>query len=185
MDVQAGTTLRCARHPQVETSLRCSRCDKPICPRCMVMTPVGARCPDCARSRPHPLFDVGPVLYARAIAAALVIAIVGGTILQIVRPFASFGYFLLVMGLAYVAGGLVSRAANRKTGRGLQVVAGASVVLAFLGQQVFLFALRDPSVLLYPWIVGPLLVSSVVSFIANPIALLVLALAAWLAASRV
>ena len=151
----------------------------------MVMTPVGARCPACARSRPHPLADVGPTLYARAIAVALAIAIVGGLLLQIARPFASFGYFLLVMALAYVAGGLVSRAANRKTSRGLQIVAGASVVLAFLGQPIFLFAFRDPSVLLYPWIFGPLLLSSAVAFIANPIALLVVALAAWLAASRV
>lgn len=184
MDVQAGTTLRCARHQQVETSLRCSRCDTPICPRCLVMTPVGARCPDCARSRPHPLLDVGPVAYVRAIAAALAVAVVGGIVLQITRPFASFGYFLLVMALAYVAGGVVSWATNRKTGRGLQIVAGASIVLAFVGQQVFLFALRDPEVLLHPSILG-LLLRSAVFLVANPLELLVVALAAWLAASRV
>lgn len=38
----------CARHPQVETMLRCGRCDTPICPRCMVHSGVGIRCPDCA-----------------------------------------------------------------------------------------------------------------------------------------
>ncbi|HEX2914551.1 MAG TPA: B-box zinc finger protein [Chloroflexia bacterium] len=38
----------CARHPEVETGLRCGRCDTPICPRCMVHADVGIRCPDCA-----------------------------------------------------------------------------------------------------------------------------------------
>ena len=38
----------CARHPSVETMLRCGRCDTPICPRCMVHSGVGIRCPDCA-----------------------------------------------------------------------------------------------------------------------------------------
>jgi hypothetical protein len=40
--------IYCARHPQVETMLRCGRCDTPICPRCMVHSGVGIRCPDCA-----------------------------------------------------------------------------------------------------------------------------------------
>ncbi len=37
----------CTRHPQVETGLRCGRCQTPICPRCMIYTAVGLRCPDC------------------------------------------------------------------------------------------------------------------------------------------
>ena len=41
----------CADHPDVETRLRCSRCGKPICPRCAVRTPVGMRCPDCGGTR--------------------------------------------------------------------------------------------------------------------------------------
>ncbi len=39
--------LYCYRHPQVETTLRCNRCNKPICPKCAQRTPVGFRCPDC------------------------------------------------------------------------------------------------------------------------------------------
>ena len=37
----------CYRHPDVETGLRCNRCNKPICPKCAERTPVGFRCPDC------------------------------------------------------------------------------------------------------------------------------------------
>ena len=51
-DVFASTgPVPCADHPDVETRLRCSRCGKPICPRCAVRTPVGMRCPDCAGKR--------------------------------------------------------------------------------------------------------------------------------------
>ncbi len=38
----------CARHSKTETLLRCGRCSTPICPRCMVQSGVGIRCPDCA-----------------------------------------------------------------------------------------------------------------------------------------
>jgi membrane associated rhomboid family serine protease len=41
----------CYRHPSRETGVSCSNCGKPICPDCMTATPVGMRCPDCARQR--------------------------------------------------------------------------------------------------------------------------------------
>jgi membrane associated rhomboid family serine protease len=41
----------CYRHPTRETAVSCSSCGRPICPDCMTTTPVGMRCPDCARQR--------------------------------------------------------------------------------------------------------------------------------------
>jgi membrane associated rhomboid family serine protease len=41
----------CYRHPSRETGVSCSSCGRPICPDCMTPTPVGMRCPDCARQR--------------------------------------------------------------------------------------------------------------------------------------
>jgi membrane associated rhomboid family serine protease len=41
----------CYRHPSRETGVSCSNCGNPICPDCMTATPVGMRCPDCARQR--------------------------------------------------------------------------------------------------------------------------------------
>lgn len=41
----------CYRHPDRETGVSCSNCGRPICPDCMTPTPVGMRCPECARQR--------------------------------------------------------------------------------------------------------------------------------------
>ena len=41
----------CYRHPKRETGVSCSSCGRPICPECMTPTPVGMRCPECARER--------------------------------------------------------------------------------------------------------------------------------------
>jgi membrane associated rhomboid family serine protease len=41
----------CYRHPDRETGVSCANCGRPICPDCMTSTPVGMRCPECARQR--------------------------------------------------------------------------------------------------------------------------------------
>jgi membrane associated rhomboid family serine protease len=41
----------CYRHPSRETGVSCSNCGNPICPDCMTATPVGMRCPNCARQK--------------------------------------------------------------------------------------------------------------------------------------
>lgn len=44
--------MRCAKHPDVETSVSCGRCETPVCVKCMVHTDVGVRCRNCAPARP-------------------------------------------------------------------------------------------------------------------------------------
>ena len=123
--------MRCATHPDVETELRCGRCGKPICPRCLVYTPVGVRCRDCARLRRLPVYEVNVRYYLRAagggVGAGIALGVAWG-----LMPF--FGYFAILV--AIVVGGLigeaVSWAVNRKRGRGLQVVAACAVVAAYV-----------------------------------------------------
>jgi membrane associated rhomboid family serine protease len=47
---QSTTPSFCYRHPDRQTGLRCSRCDRPICGECANPAPVGQLCPDDARS---------------------------------------------------------------------------------------------------------------------------------------
>lgn len=128
---EAETTY-CATHPDVETALQCGRCGKYICPRCLVQTPVGARCRECARLRRIPTYHIPAAFLLRGAAAALVAGAVAGGGWWLFDPLTGF-FFGAPMGLAvgYLVGEAVSLATNRKAGPPLQLMAGAGVVLAF------------------------------------------------------
>jgi membrane associated rhomboid family serine protease len=42
----------CYRHPYEEAGVKCIRCDRPICPKCMITAPVGFQCPECVKGAP-------------------------------------------------------------------------------------------------------------------------------------
>ena len=126
--------MKCAAHPDVETNLRCGKCGKPICPRCMVQTLVGARCPDCAKLYKLPTYRVSPKYYLRAIGTALGMAVACGVVWMLVGGLVPFFYLnlLLAAGAGYAIGEVVSLSVNRKRGRGLATVAGIGVVISYL-----------------------------------------------------
>ena len=126
--------MKCAYHPDVETNLRCGKCGKPICPKCLVQTPVGARCPDCARLYKLPTYRVSTKYYLRAMGTGLGMAIACGFGWGAVTGLVSFLYlnFLLAPGIGYAIGQVVSLSVNRKRSTGLAVVAGIAVVISYL-----------------------------------------------------
>ena len=126
--------MQCATHPNVETELACSRCGKAICPKCMVQTPVGARCRECANVRRIPTYNVAPNTMLRAVGAALGLGIVIGLAwwwFDTYRIIYVFFGVLLGLIIGYVIGEAVSLATNRRAGPPLQVTAVAGVVLAY------------------------------------------------------
>ncbi len=124
----------CHWHPDVETGLSCSRCEKHVCTQCMVQAPVGIRCRDCGKALRMPTHDVRPAYYSRAIIVALAVAIGGGILWGIFNGIfiVPFLRSLVALGVGYGAGELISLSVNRKRGTGLAWIAGGSVVLAFL-----------------------------------------------------
>lgn len=125
--------MKCAYHPDVETDLRCGKCGKPICPRCMVQTPVGVRCPDCAGLAKLPTFRVSARYYLIATGAALGMAIACGAAwgaIEWLVPIFSLN-LLLAPAAGYAIGEVTSLAVNRKRGTGLAVVGGIAAAISY------------------------------------------------------
>jgi hypothetical protein len=147
-------TLRCARHPGTETVLRCGRCETPICPRCMIDTPVGKRCPTCARVKRFVLM-VKPAELARAIVFGVAAGAVGTVVLTLLDALARFPGPLI--GLAIVGFGVgqaVSVGAHRKRARELAPIAVACLIVGYEVGLVGLLAVNGvplgPALLLAP-----------------------------------
>ncbi len=150
----------CARHPDVETELACGRCETPICPRCLVYTPAGTRCPACAAVGRPRMYTMGVLDYARAIATAIVVAPLLGLVGALLfRPTSAIGLFSLLFGVlgGYGAGIVVARTLDlttgRKRGREITFVAGGAIILAALARFVIVgvpleLVIRDVSGLL-------------------------------------
>jgi hypothetical protein len=125
--------MQCATHPNVETDLGCSKCGKPICPRCAVQTPVGMRCRECAQVRRIPTYNVGSATMLRAAGAAVAAGIGIGVAWAFFNLVTYIFYGVLAgIGIGYVIGEIVSLATNKRSGPPLQAAAVGGVVLAYL-----------------------------------------------------
>lgn len=118
----------CSYHPDVMTGLRCSRCGKPICPKCGVRTPVGMRCPDCAGVRGLPTYRTDSNTLIRSAVVGLAVAILVGVILGYL-PNWNF-YLTLVLGFGVAES--MARLSREKRGLDLQIVGWIAVTLGLV-----------------------------------------------------
>lgn len=129
----------------METNLRCGKCGELVCPDCMVHTPVGVRCEDCAKMRRIPTYDVSAQFLTRGVIVGLLLGIATGflfllvfRLLPQVIPGLGIGRVLNVLwpimfaGSGLVTGMGISLAVNRKRGRSLKFVAAGSILTAYL-----------------------------------------------------
>jgi hypothetical protein len=117
----------CAFHPGVETGVRCTECERPICPKDMVSTPVGYKCRECARPPRAATQFVKPRQWAIGIAAGLAAGVGGGVLLGWVL---GFGFWFAYLGFGVLVGEAVRRGTGGHRTPGVAAVAGTC---AFFG----------------------------------------------------
>ncbi len=119
----------CTFHRGVETNVRCVECERPICPKDFVPTPVGYKCPDCARQLPSARRVVKPRQLALAALAAVGVGALGGLIASMVP----YGSLLLAIVLGLVTGEAARRASGGHRQGAVAAVAGigAAIGIAF------------------------------------------------------
>lgn len=117
--------MYCANHPTVETSLRCNRCEKPICARCAILTPTGYRCKECVRGQQKVFETARWVDYPIVFFAVAILAYLGSMIAF------RLGFFIII--LAPIAGGLIAEVARyitrHRRSRNLYILAAIAAVV--------------------------------------------------------
>ncbi len=105
-------TLYCANHPTVETSLRCNRCEKPICAKCAVKTPTGYRCKECVKSQMK-VFDTAEWYdYPFGFLVAAFLSLIASTLISLLGGIGFFGWFI-IFAAAPTAGVVIAEGARR------------------------------------------------------------------------
>lgn len=134
LDTEAGPEEVCYRHRNRETSLRCYSCERYICSKCAVKTPVGYRCPVCVREAEDVFFNATLLDYIVAPIVALPLSIIAG--LLVLSLGSGFLMILIIFFLAGVIGGFIGRAAkwavSRRRGRYLGHIVAACVAMGVL-----------------------------------------------------
>ncbi|MDZ4179183.1 MAG: hypothetical protein U1E29_08130 [Coriobacteriia bacterium] len=118
----------CSFHPGVETEVRCSECERPICPKDMVPTPVGYKCPICARPARGQYTYVKPRQYAFAAVASALAGGLGGLVLG----WLGIGFLLLSLVWGLGVAEAVRRASGGHRGAGLAAVASGGIIIGGL-----------------------------------------------------
>jgi hypothetical protein len=139
----ASPKIYCANHPTVETSLRCNRCEKPICAKCAVLTPTGYRCKECIKEQ-QKIFDTAlwydyPLTFVVVALLSYLGSLIGGWIA------ARFGFYIIILTLfaAPAIGGGIAEIVRRITGKRrskkLFFLAGVAAVIGCIPVALGLF----------------------------------------------
>ena len=126
-------TLYCYAHPSRETTLRCKRCERPICASCAQRTPTGYLCKDCVNQHKK-MFDTALWYdYLTGSGATFILSLIASGLLAFISSF--IGFFMIFVSFA-VAGGagvflsnVVLRVTGKRRSRWLFIACAAGVAL--------------------------------------------------------
>lgn len=138
-DLNDPGNVPCTAHPQTLTRLRCTECETPICPRCMVMYEVGFKCPVCAKKRPNSLEQVQAKHWLAAGLCSVGLGWLYGWLHPVIMSVGLLWFFglpilavLVTYALGQQAGSLAHRAAGYKRRRELAKLAFSGAMLGAL-----------------------------------------------------
>ncbi|GAA3172031.1 rhomboid family intramembrane serine protease [Streptomyces virens] len=105
-----STVTTCYRHPKVECHVRCTRCERYICPDCMREAAVGHQCPECVREGARSVRQARTVVGGRVSAVpvvtyVLIVVNVLVYVAELVRPEIVDGFAMVGAGLTGPDGG--------------------------------------------------------------------------------
>jgi membrane associated rhomboid family serine protease len=124
-----STVTTCYRHPEVESHVRCTRCDRYICPDCMREAAVGHQCVECVREGARSVRQARTAFGGRIATAPVVTYVLIGLNLlaylgELVRPSIVDRFEMLGRGLVGPDGGHYVWLANYPADYHLEGVVG-------------------------------------------------------------
>jgi hypothetical protein len=127
----------CVNHPKTETLLRCNKCGKPVCIKCVIRTPVGYRCKECLNIQHAGYYTAMPLDYAITAVVGTIASIIAGGIAA-----ALGGWWFFAIFYAPAAGGIIAEiirwTIQKRRGKYIWLVACATLVIGgFIGAGAF------------------------------------------------
>ena len=141
----------CYIHPDRETGLHCSQCNRPICGQCALPGPVGQLCPECRKGRRPRNYQVSAGDLAIAFPVALVVsALISVGVGLFVRGFFLFFLFAIGPAIAELIVRAVEGTTKMKRGRAMQIAVSVAIVLGACS--AFLFVGNPLALLLFTFL---------------------------------
>ena len=98
----------CYVHPNRDTSLRCNRCERPICANCAVRTPTGYRCKECIREGQKAFNTAEWYDYLIGFGTSAGLSLITSIVLLFISRFLGFFMIFVSFGIAGAAGVYIS-----------------------------------------------------------------------------
>lgn len=136
------TPLFCYVHPDRETSLRCNRCERPICVQCAVRTPTGYRCKECVRSQQKIYNTAEWYDYIIGFALTAALSLLASILLSAISGFIGFFMWFISFAVAGAAGVFIANitqtALRKRRSKQLFWLVAAGVIVGAIPVIVFL-----------------------------------------------
>jgi hypothetical protein len=136
------STLYCYIHPARPTSLRCKRCERPICASCAVRTPTGYLCKNCVREHQKNFDTAFWYDYVLGFITTFILSSIASGVIAAISSFLGFYMFFLAAAIAGGAGTFIAniglRAIGRRRSKPLFIVCAIGAGLGVIPSGLFL-----------------------------------------------